>query len=171
MKPIFLSLVAIVFAVSCQERIYVEYEKKAVIAVNEEERDAYFDRDLARLEAIWIQEPTSHRRYWEMRMDGWEQIRADYEGKINDTVRWEIMKDQSVSFSNYTVNLYDKSALVYHDVRSTGKYMGVRFDNMHNRIVHLVKVDEAWKIDLIVELNNPHVGPYEEITVRPGDNK
>lgn len=42
-----------------QNKVDIDKEKAAVVAVNEEERDAYFDRDLARLEAIWIPEPTS----------------------------------------------------------------------------------------------------------------
>ncbi len=47
--------------ISCQKKIDIEKEKEAIIAVNEEELNAYFDHDTIRLGAIWVQKPTSKR--------------------------------------------------------------------------------------------------------------
>jgi hypothetical protein len=159
-------LVSLLFAFqSCQETIDIEKEKKAVIAVNEEERDAYFDRNLARLEAIWVQEATSQRRFISTRLVGWNQIRENYEEDINSKEKWKEMENVSASFSNYVVNIYDNTALIYHDVQWTGKLFGKTIDNKQERIVHLVKIDGAWKIDLIIQLSVPPA--LEEITVKP----
>lgn len=140
---------------SCQVKIDLEDEKKALIAVSEEERDAYMDRSLDRLEAIWIQEPTSQRRFASAWLKGWEEIRADYEEDINDEELWASMEDVSASFVNYTANIYDNTALLYHDIQWSGKFRGEPIDRIHNRIVHLVKKDGAWKIDLIIQIPLP----------------
>ncbi|MCK4992120.1 MAG: nuclear transport factor 2 family protein [Bacteroidales bacterium] len=155
------SLIALVFlaGTSCQEKIDIEKEKEAVIAVNEEERDAYFDRDLARLEAIWIQEPTSQRVFTSRNalsvLDGWKQIHANYEEDINNTDRWENYEDLSAPFSNYDVKIHDNTALLYHDIHWTGKSGGEVIDVKQKRIVHFVKEDGAWKFDLTVQLTVP----------------
>ena len=168
---LFLFFIPVLFAAqSCQETIDIEDEKQAVIAVNEEERDAYFGRSLARLEAIWVQEPTSQRIFTSTSIDGWEQIRANYEEAINDAEQMEDMENISASFSNYVINMYDKTALVYHDIQWTGKLGDVAIDEKQKRVVHLVKEDGSWKIDLIVQLSVPQGFEDAEITVSPEDN-
>ena len=155
-KYLWIFVVPVLFAShSCQETIDIEKEKVAVIAVNEEERDAYLDRDLSRLEATWIQEPSSRRVFTSSRLDGWKQIRTNYEEDINNTERWESMEDVAASFSNYDVTMYDNTALLYHDIHWTGKRGGEIIDVKQNRIVHFVKEGGAWKIDLIVQLSVP----------------
>ncbi len=157
MKKYLWIFIAIAFFAShsCQETIDIEKEKEAVIAVNEEERDSYLDRDLSRLEAVWIQEPTSKRIFTSSRLDGWKEIRANYEAAINNDDWWENMEDISASFSGYEVNIFDNTALLYHDIHWTGKSEGDLIDMKQKRIVHLVKVDGTWKFDLIVQLSVP----------------
>ena len=161
MKKYLFTLIAfsLLAGTSCQETIDIEKEKEAVITVNEEERDAYFDRDLARLEAIWIQEPTSQRVFTYsnalFELDGWKQIYANYEEEINNTDRWEKMEDFCGSLSNYDDNIHDNTALLYHDIHFTGKSGGEVIDMKQKRIVHFVKKDGAWKFDLIVQLTVP----------------
>jgi len=168
---LWLFLIPVLFvAQSCQETIDIEDDKKAVIAVNEEERDAYFDRNLARLEAIWVQELTSQRIFSTTSLNGWNQIRENYEESINDAEQMEEMEDITASFSNYVINIYDNTALVYHDIQWTGKIGDVAIDEKQNRIVHFVKVDGSWKIDLIVQLSVPDGFEDSEITVSPEDN-
>jgi hypothetical protein len=60
---------------------------------------------------------------------------------------------------------------VYHDIQWTGKIGDVAIDEKQNRIVHLVKEDGSWKIDLIVQLSVPDGFEDSEITVSPEDNK
>ena len=77
------------------------------------------------------------------------------------------MDDLSASFSNYAVNIYDNTALVYHDIHWTGKFQGVRIDEKAYRIVHLVKKDGTWKIDLIIQISVPRGFEDNAITVKP----
>jgi hypothetical protein len=77
------------------------------------------------------------------------------------------MDDVSASFSNYAVNIYDNTALLYHDIHWTGNFQGRRIDDKANRIVHLVKKEGAWKIDLIIQLFVPSGIEDIEITVKP----
>lgn len=171
-KQLWIFLVPVLLATySCQSQTAIELEKKALIAVNEKERNAYFDRDLAGLEAIWVQEPTSQRFFSSRILDGWKQIRANYEEEIIDNERWELMDDMSASFSNYAVNIYGNTALVYHDIHWSGRFNDLPINDKQKRIVHFIKEDGSWKIDLIVQLPVPFDWPVEEITVRPGDNK
>ena len=155
MKRLLLSLMALAFLGSCHHTIDIENEKKAVIAVSEEERDAYMDRNLDRLEAIWIQEPTSQRRFASAWLKGWEEVRANYEEDINDTELWASMDNVSASFVNYNANIYGNTALLYHDIQWTGTFRGEPIDRIQNRIVHLVKKDGTWKIDLIIQIPVP----------------
>jgi hypothetical protein len=140
---------------SCQEAIDIAEEEAAVITVNEEEQDAYFDRDLSRLEAVWVLEPTSRRVFTTLKLVGWDQIRSNYEEAINNSEWWETTEDISASFSDYRVNMYDNTALIYHDIQWSGKRDGSLIDVKQERIVHLVKKNGSWKIDLIVQLSVP----------------
>ena len=150
---------------SCQQALDVEEEKEALIAVNEEERDAFFARDLARLEAIWHQESTSRRVFASANavsvLDGWQNIYSNYAEDINNTEMWDNTEDVFASFSNYDIQVYDKTALAYHDIHWTGKIGGEVNDFQQKRIVHFVKDDGAWKFDLIVQMTVP----VEEVEV------
>ena len=143
---------------SCQKKIDIEKEKEAVIAVNEEERNAFFDQDIARLEAIWIQKSTTQRIFrGDDRLtilNGWTEIYNNYNEDIESD--WlEESENISASFANYKVNIYNNTALVYHDIHWTGKYLGEDIDLKQKRIVHFEKVDGIWKLDLIVQLTVP----------------
>ena len=153
--------------VYCQEKLDIEKEKQAVISVNEEERDAYFDRDLSRLEAIWIQEPNSRRVFASSSgprvLDGWNQIYSNYETDINNAEMWESSEDVFASFSNYDIKIYKNTALIYHDIHWTGKVNGEPIDWNQKRIVHCVKDDGVWKLDLIVQMSVPEKDEVEEL--------
>ena len=159
MKKYLWTLIILVLAgASCQKEIDIEKEKEAVIAVNEEEKDAYFDRDITRLEAIWIQKPTSQRIFrGDNRLkvlNGWTEIHDNYSEDIKSN--WlEKSESVSASFDNYKVNIYNNTALVYHDISWTGKYLGKDMDLKQKRIVHFEKVDGIWKLDLTVQLTVP----------------
>ena len=61
-KHLYILLVlALVAGYSCQESTDIEMEKEAIVAVIEEERDAYFDKDIDRIFALWYQESSSRK--------------------------------------------------------------------------------------------------------------
>ena len=160
MKKYLISLIVLVFlaGTSCQEKIDIEKEKEAIIAVNEEERNAFFDHDITRLEAIWVQEPTSQRVFTSENtltiLNGWTEISTNYRESM-DADWWNDYEDLMANFSNYEINVYDNTALVYHDIKFTGKYLGEETETNQKRVLHFVKIDGTWKIDFTAQLTIP----------------
>jgi len=149
----------------CQPQVDIEAAEKAVIAVNEEERDAFFAKDIIRLAEVWVQEPSS-RRYFpsgkSLRvLNGWTEIKADYEEDF-EAEWWDDYKDVKADFLNYVVSVNANSAVVYHDIHWTGMYLEEPFETNQNRIVYLVNHDDTWKISLIVQMTVPE--EKEEVT-------
>jgi hypothetical protein len=144
---------------SCQQALNVEKEKEVLIAVNEEERDAYFARDLGRLETIWKQEPASKRIFTSAsaitELNGWQEIRANYEEDFNNAEKWDDMKDITASFSHYDIQITGKTALLYHDIHWTGEYRGEALDITQKRIVHFVHEGGSWKFNVTVQMSVP----------------
>ena len=126
--------------------------------MNEEERDAYFDQDISRLEAIWIQESTSRRVFRSndklIILDGWNEIYKNYKEGI-DAEWWGESENFFANFSNYNINLYENSALVYHHIQWTGKIKDEVIDSKQERIVHFIKENGVWKFDFIAQLTIP----------------
>ena len=63
MKKYVFTLFAIILlgGTSCQEKIDIEKEKATIIAVIEEETEAFFDSDIDRLGALHVQDETNIR--------------------------------------------------------------------------------------------------------------
>ena len=157
---------------ACQPQVDIEAAKETIIAVNEEERDAFFAKDITRLSDVWVQEPGSKRYFTSEKsltiLNGWTEIKADYQEDF-EADWWENYEDVKADFSNYEIYVFDNSALVYHDIKWTGKYLGEAFENMQKRIVHLVNKDETWKIGFIAQLNVPAEKPdIEEESTEEG---
>jgi hypothetical protein len=142
----------------CKPKVDINKEEQAVIAVIEEERNAYFDRDLSRLEVIWVQDSTSKRIFRSetalIILNGWDEINANYREDIETDI-WKDYEDLKADFSNYEINVYNNSALAYHDIFWTGKYQGEEVGAEQKRALHLVKIGGTWKIDFIAQLTIP----------------
>ena len=151
-------LLALLLFNACQPPVDIKSAKEAILAVNEEERDAFFDKDITRLENVWLQEPGSKRMFASEKslsiLNGWTEINANYQEDLESDV-WESYEDVKADFSNYEINVFGNSALVYHDITWTGKYLGEEFENLQKRIVHLVNKDKTWKISFIAQLTVP----------------
>lgn len=156
---IFFLPVMLIAGFSCNQSLDVDNEKDALIAVCEEERDAYFARDIDRLESVWMHEPTS-RRLWCNRngiteLNGWQEIDTNYEEDFKNEEKWENMADVSAEFSNYDIQVFSNTALVYHDLRWTGTYKGEVLDAARKRIVHFVKEGGDWKFQMTTHIEIP----------------
>ena len=158
-KQTWIFVFALFAGFSCQNTLNTEAEKEALIAVNEEERDAYFDRDLSRLEAIWIQGPEARRVFAGtnaiLELDGWQEIYSNYEGEINNEEMWDKGKDVWADFSNYDIQVFGKSAVIHHDIHWTGTFDGDPVDTRVKRITTMVRKGAAWKICSIVHMAVP----------------
>jgi hypothetical protein len=161
MKKIIFSILAlslIAGSISGQKKIDIEKEKEAIIAVIEEETDAFRNRDFDRLAATFVQDETNIRlaagqsgySYYA----GWEQISSGYKESFKNNP--EPYTGKHVK-TNYKIKIYKESAWsIFDEVRYDGggevinKGIGVRF---------LEKVDAEWKI---VYLSGVSTSSYEE---------
>jgi len=161
MKKYLFALIAfsLIASASGQDKAKIEKEKKAIKAVIEEERAAFFDRDFSRVEAIWIQESTSRKFYMSQngitKFIGWSEVGKGDKEFIEDDDRWADYENPNAEYSNFDITVYGKTALVFHDTQWSGKYLGEELNGVQTRILHLVKFEGEWKIDLMAMYRIP----------------
>lgn len=151
-KLVFFSLTAILLAaLACQEKTDTEKEKEAIIAVIEEEKDAFFSQDYSRMAETWVQDPVSLKVYMDKkgytRYEGWDAISKHDQGNVQDT---SIDRNSiKLSFANFQFNIMNNSAWGFFDAHWTGISKGDTIDSYQTRIVVLKKVDGEWKFTLM----------------------
>jgi len=166
MKKFLLALFAfsLLAVVCCQDESGVEKEKKAIIAVIEAEKTAYYKQDLSGLDESWVQESSSQKLFLTSHgiteITGWNEI---HQNNIEAIERDWNEHVETVQYSNYSINLYGSTALVLHD--SEHKMTNQDEESILNmkRIIHLVKIDDEWRIDLMAMYFMPHNPMGEEI--------
>ena len=162
MKKYLWTLFAIILlaGTSCQEKIDIEKEKKAIIAVIEEETVAFIARDYDRLVANYVQDETNIRlqasKSGYSYYVGWEELSSRF--KLYFENNPEPGTGKAVK-TNYKIKVYKESAWAvfenegFHSAgrftELTGKGIDVRF---------LEKVNGEWKI---VYLSSVNITSYE----------
>ncbi len=129
----------------------LEKEKEAIKAVIEEEKNAFYDQDLDRIKATMVNDSSTRKLI--MRKDGFDEtvgIEANLEGnreafgrEMGDDIKW------TSEYYNYTIQVYGNTALVYHDSKHTSTDPSGATVTTMRRMVHLLKVDGKWKMDLM----------------------
>ena len=161
MKKIIYSFFSVIIITGCtplKDEIDVAKEEEAIIAVIEEETDAFRNRDFDRLAATLVQDKTNTRlaanKSGYSYYAGWGQISSRYKEYFQDNP--EPMPGKHVK-TNYQIKVYEESAwslfdeLVYGaEGEVTGKNVIVRF---------LEKVEGEWKI---VYLSYVSTSSYED---------
>ena len=152
MRKIFLAFIAfaLLAGVCCQDESGIEKEKKAIKAVIEEEKAAYYEQDLSRLDNSWIQEASSRKLFMTpigiTELDGWTKI---HQNNVETTEReWNESEELAV-YSNFTINVYGNTALAFHDSNHMIRIQEEESVLQMRRILHLVKIDGEWKIDFM----------------------
>ena len=166
MKKFLLALFAfsLLAVVCCQDESGIEKEKKAIIAVIEAEKTAYYKQDITRLDESWVQESSSQKLFLTSHgiteITGWDEIHQNNMEAIERDWNEHV---ETVLYSNYSINLYGSTALVLHD--SEHKMTNQDEESILNmkRIIHLVKIDDEWRIDLMAMYFMPHNPMGEEI--------
>lgn len=166
MKKILLALFAcsLLAVVCCQDESGIEKEKKAIIAVIEAEKSAYYNQDLSVLDKSWIQESSSRKLFLTSHgiteLSGWKEI---HQNNIEAIERDWNEHVETVQYSNYSINVYGSTALVYHD--SEHRITDHEEESILNmkRILHLVKIEDEWKIDFMAMYFMPHIPMGQEI--------
>ena len=165
MKKLLFALFAfsLLAGVCCQDESGIEKEKKAIKAVIEEEKAAYYAQDLSRLDDSWIQEPSSRKLFLSpngiTELDGWTKI---HQNNVEATeIKWSEPLEPA-RYSNYTINVYGSTALVLFD--SNHRIMNQEEESTlkMRRILHMVKVDGDWRIDFMAMYFLPHALRGEE---------
>jgi hypothetical protein len=159
MKQLLISLVlASTLLISCTESTDPEEEKNRIISVIEEERNAYFDGEISRLEAVWIQNSESQRIFRStdtmLILNGWSEILNNYQESLEAEWRSD-SGNLFADFTNYKINLYENSALLIFDIGWTGSVKDVKVDTKQKGIAHFVKEEGAWKIDFTTQITLP----------------
>ena len=85
---------------------------------------------------------------------GWINI-SKKNREAMEPARIEVRKELSAIYSNYDINVYDNTALVYHGAVWSGKLNGEKFYYEDKRILHLRKIKGEWKIDLFAHYSLP----------------
>lgn len=155
------SLLAVV---CCQDESGIEKEKKAIIAVIEAERIAYYNKDLSGLDDSWVQESSSRKLFLTTHgiteITGWDDIHQNH---IEAVERIWDEHEETARYSNYSISIYGHTALVIHDSEHMITDHGEESILNMRRIVHLVKLDDTWKIDMMAMYFMPHNPIGEEI--------
>ena len=152
MKKYVFALLAIVLlaGASCQEKIDIEKEKAAIIAVIEEETNAYLDRDFDRQNECFIQDETAVGILAgkDGLYDGWEIISAAYKSIYENSPE---PTNLMVKNENYKIKVYRDCAWAVYDEYNVDENDSI--SNGPRCIRFLEKVDDKWKIVLITGLS------------------
>ena len=165
MKKLLFAFIAfsLLAGVCCQDKSGIEKEKKAIKAVIEEEKAAYYEQDLSRLDDSWIQESSSRKLFLSpngiTELDGWTKI---HQNNVEATeITWNAPVEPA-RYSNYTINVYGNTALVLldsnHKINSQEEESTLKM----RRILHMLKIEGEWKIDFMAMYFLPHVLMGEE---------
>ncbi len=166
MKKYLLAVLAcsLLAVVCCQDESGIEKEKKAIIAVIEAEKIAYYSQDLAGLDDPWIKEPSSRKMFLTTHgiteITGWDAI---HQHNVEAVERDWSEHVETVQYSNYSIEVYGSTALVFHDSEHQITDHGNESMLTMRRILHLVKIDEEWKIDMMAMYFMPHNPLGQEI--------
>lgn len=159
MKKLMITLLALsmMAAYPSKGQVNQKAEKKAIITVIENEKEAFFEGNLENIDGTWKQDTASRKIYsgpngfWEIK--GWTALHN--ENKENLKEGRDDVSGMNLDFTNYDIVLYDNTALVYHDATWKGSYEGNEVYGMQKRILHMVKLDGKWKIDLMFMYTMP----------------
>ena len=133
---------------ACQEKVDIEKEKEAIIAVIEEETDATMNGDYERWANTYVQDETNVRLSANSEsynlIVGWEDLNSYFKEAFNN------MEEQSTAWkggkTNYKIKVYGNAAWVMCDETMVNAEAeeAMEWKAIETRI--LEKIDGEWKI-------------------------
>lgn len=161
MKTKLLALITIILIAgsSCQKKIDVEKEKAAIIAVIEEETNAFYDRDIDGLAATHVQDETNMRldvgRYGYTLNEGWDNsfIKEYFEENPEPVTNYE-------KKTNYKIKVYDGTAWAEYENDAYNSDGDLQNKSIH--VQFLEKADGQWKIDYMSIVNTTSFDQADE---------
>ena len=158
MKNYLLTLFAIILlaGTSCQEKIDIEKEKEAIMAVIQEEGDAFAAKDMERLFAVHVQDSLDTRLSLSKNnytiLAGWDEIKSNFEGSIESS--WEIEDPKNLK-ENVILKVTDGSAWLICDNIWKWTYEGEPGERINIQITFLEKIEGKWKISFTAFVAKP----------------
>jgi len=160
MKTNALALVSLLLLVSssCQKKVDVLKEQEAIKAVMEEEKNAFYNRELEGIAATWMQKPSSIKLYMnkngQTQLIGWDKIYEDDKEYLKtDTLD---RKKIDVKFSDYQFNIYENNAWVMFKAIWNIPQNDTTYIFEQTRISAFEKTDGKWKYTLMAIFNVPN---------------
>ena len=172
-KIIFLFLALLLIAgSSCQEKIDIEKENEAIMAVLQERGDAMVARDMERLFAIHVQDSLDTRLTYPLGENnytiyaGWDEIKSLFESwaemdrGFEDAKNWE---------DNVILKVIDDCAWLICDNHWSWKNEGEPGVRDNIQITFLEKIEGEWKISFTAFVMKPE--PEEEVEEEEGESE
>jgi hypothetical protein len=154
MKKIIFPLLALslIAGSSCQETIDIEKEKKAIIAVIENEVYSFNTRDFDQQMNSLLQ-GESQTLLWANKFNygyvvGWEEVDSTYKRNYE---RNPVPSTNKSQFTNYKIKVYQESAWAVYNLNVHNSEDEFLYKNIAIRF--LEKVDGDWKIAVIGYIN------------------
>ncbi len=148
MKQIIFSILALFLiagSFSCQNKIDIEKEKKAIIAVLEEESESIVNQDYARWSETWLQDETAKYigsgRESYINLVGWEEVGSRIKEILIDNPGPVYTKMEK---ANFKIKVYKECAWANYDETNYNAEGEISNSLLINKI--LEKVDGEWKI-------------------------
>ena len=145
-------VVAIFVGSSCKKKEVFKNDKEAIIAVIEEETDAYRDSDYKRLAATNVKDKTNIRitaqKEGYVYLEGWDKIGLLLKRYLKRNMNYENMNQVK---SNYKIKVYEGCAWAVFDDIIYGKGGDVKLKSIGTRF--LEKKNGNWKIVYMSDVN------------------
>ena len=170
MKKTLLTLFAIILlaGTACQEKIDIEKEKEAIMAVIQEEGDAAAAMDMERLLAVHVQDNLDARLQTRENdytiYAGWDEIKALF--KIWEEIGWSVENPKNFK-ENVILKVTDGSAWLICDNIWKWTYEGEPGGMDNIEITFLEKIEGKWKISFTAYITKPE--PEKEVEEGEGE--
>ena len=159
MKKYLLTLFALILlaGTSCQEKIDIEKERAAIIAVIEEETDACIAGDFSRQSETYVQDETAVRLAADKNSyeyyDGWEDLSTFLKNGTEGGFERLGFTNPKNKKTDYRIKVYNQSAWAIFNEDWDLDYQGETLNFIGIGVRFLEKVDGEWKIVYMSEIN------------------
>ena len=168
MKKYLLTLFAFILLAgnSCQEKIDIEKEKAAIIAVIEEETNACIAGDFTRQSETYVQDETTVRLAADKNgyeyYAGWEDLSAFLKSGTEGGFERLGFTNPKNKKTDYRIKVYNESAWAIFNEDWDLDYQGETLNFKGPGVRFLEKVDGEWKIVYMSEINQTSYEDDEE---------
>jgi len=163
---LFILAIALTGVIGCEQEINMDKERSAIIAVINQETDAYLERDYESVYAAHVQDSLNMRltagpdSY--VFLEGWEEV-----GKhlLGDETEDDLSPDLHITVEkyNYRMKIYPSSAFVVCDQKWISQY-GDDVNEINSiQVRFLEKLEGEWKISFVSWVGVDGYGEIEEV--------